>query len=115
MFISEGALANQDVVKATAVDVDASNNSKIHYEIIAGNEEGKQKSEVHEVSLEYQLCLKLHQCLVTFVVLIDSPTFLSELININDFKDPTVCPKFLRYLTMPGEITFRLFLCKEET
>eukprot|EP00795_Rhopilema_esculentum_P002535 gene2535-730_t len=40
VFISEGALANQDIVKATAVDVDAWNNSEIHYEIITGNEEG---------------------------------------------------------------------------
>ena len=38
IFISEGALANQAVIAATALDVDAGNNSKLNYKITDGND-----------------------------------------------------------------------------
>ena len=40
VFISEGALANQAVIGATAYDADTGNNSKLTYEIISGNNGG---------------------------------------------------------------------------
>ena len=40
VFISEGALANQAVVAATAFDADAGNNSRLSYEIVDGNNGG---------------------------------------------------------------------------
>ena len=40
VLISEGALANLDVIAANATDNDVGINGKLRYEIIAGNDEG---------------------------------------------------------------------------
>ncbi len=41
VFISEGALANQNVTALTAFDNDAGENGTVNYQIIAGNDHGK--------------------------------------------------------------------------
>ena len=45
VFISEGALANQDVIVAKALDSDSANNSKLSYEIMDGNQGGMSKTD----------------------------------------------------------------------
>ena len=48
IFISEGALANQAVITATALDADTGNNSMLNYEIIKGNDSGM-KFNIHSI------------------------------------------------------------------